>query len=109
MSVQLRKGYTLTIGGVRMVIAPRRESTFSSANPFYKEFFEEGNGADKPGDINVEIAFGKVPDTHGMLTLLEGDESWSMFRSGSDYVMRFDRKDSGKSYMVARFDPAAGW
>lgn len=77
-------------------------------NRFYEGFFEEGEKKDdKPGNVSIRLVFGNVPETKDMMTLFEGgDESWSMYRSGSHHVTRFDRRDSGQTYMLARFGPA---
>ncbi len=103
---ELDKWYSLTIGGVRMVVSRSPDVDLCSADKFYGEFLEEGKNAGKPGDVGIKIVFGQIPDTSGMTTLLDGGQSWSMFRTGGDRIIKFDRLDSGKSYMVVRFDPS---
>jgi hypothetical protein len=88
-----------------MVVSQPPEVELFSADKFYGEFLMEEKDAGKPGDVSIGIVFGQVPDISGMPTLLEGEQSWSMFRSGGDRIIRFDRQDTGRSYMLVRFDP----
>lgn len=94
--------HILNIGGVRLAIYCQQEIEFVLSDPSYNEFlYNEIPGDVRGNDICIDVSFGRVHDIKNLRDCFETGQSWSLFRAGNDYLLKFHRGGSSEPYMTA--------
>ncbi|MBI5101211.1 MAG: hypothetical protein HZB33_05190 [Nitrospirae bacterium] len=92
----------MNIGGVRLALSCRQGIDVSSHYEAYDEFYVgQTSGALETPDISVDISFGRVHDITELRDCFETGQSWSLFRDGDNYLVKFKRVGSTDCYMTA--------
>lgn len=96
-------GYLLSICGVQLAIYCPQGTDLFLSDPSYNEFLcNEIPGDIGPAEISIEVSFGQVHDIKNLRDCFETGQSWSLFRDGDNYLLKFQREGSGEPYMTAR-------
>ncbi len=94
----------LEIAGINCIITADCLKIVQHADPAYQHFFRTDRI--RSSDIDIKIKIDIMPDTHGMNKIFDSGESWSLFRSGNDYLLIFQPPVFNKPYLTARMNHA---
>ena len=79
-----------------------RSSEFFISDPSYSEFLHNKMpGENGAADIFIDVYFGNLHDKKNLRDCFDTGQYWSLFRTGDDYLLKFQREGAGKPYMTA--------
>lgn len=99
-----RDRYYLKIGGFRFAISSKFPNLLTHDEPVYRSFI--CTGGDDAADITVQIDLekGEISAPGDMKEIFTSDLSWSMYRSGDEYMMVRRPPVFPQAIWAARFD-----
>lgn len=95
------------LGDVRFLINTPGDISLFYPDELYQTFFSQGLVPDsqQSDSIELDLAFGPLPDLGKVETLFEGGQLWASMRMESEIILCFGLGNAGGPNMTARFSP----